>query len=85
MPAIPRPACTAAALVARADWLQQELDEDDDACRATERLVSWRRAIPLVQTRARLLWRSPLAGLELSHDGALLVAGLGRAPAEATP
>ena len=41
--------------------------------------------VPLVQTRARLVWRGSLAGLRLAHDGALLVAGLGRARPEATP
>jgi hypothetical protein len=79
---------TLAALAARADWLQQELDEDLDACAAARALQARGRAIPLVQTRARMVWRAPLAGLALAHDGALLVAGLGRPPApeaEATP
>ncbi len=81
----PTACLTTAALVARADWLQRDIAEMSDARAAGGRLQAWQRAIPLVQTRPRLIWHSRLAGLALTHDGALLVAGLGRTAPEATP
>jgi hypothetical protein len=81
----PDPCLTLASLLARADWLQQHVAQQNDACDAAERLIADQRVVPLVQTRARLIWQGPLAGLGLTHDGALLVAGLGRARPEATP
>jgi len=76
---------TVAALLARADWLQSGAAELADACSAASELTDNDWAIPLIQTRARLVWRSPVVGLRLTHDGALLVAGLGPARLEATP
>ena len=76
---------TVAALLARADWLQAGTADLADACAAASELADTNRAIPLIQTRARLVWRSPVVGLRLTHDGALLVSGLGPAPPEATP
>jgi len=74
-----------AALLARADWLQQGVSENADPCAAAAQLVDAGWATPLVATRGRLVWRSPLAGLALAHDGALLVGGLGRAQPPETP
>jgi hypothetical protein len=76
---------TVASLLARADWLQQQIGEGHDACAVASRLVDEGLAIPLIQTRARLVWRGPLAGLRLAHDGTPLVSGLGRTRPEATP
>ncbi|HOX24744.1 MAG TPA: ABC transporter substrate-binding protein [Candidatus Krumholzibacteria bacterium] len=79
-------ACLAlASLLARADWLQREAAGTTDACAAAARLVASRRVVPLVVTRNRLVWQAPLAGLALTHDGAILVGHLGRARPAETP
>ena len=74
---------TIAALLARADWLRSGTADPADVCTAANELTHNHWAIPLIQTRARLIWRSPVVGLRLTHDGALLVAGLGPAPPKA--
>jgi hypothetical protein len=75
-----------AALLARAHWLQQgALDPDQDPCRAAERLRTSGLALPLVTCRDHLVWRGELAGLALTHDGALLLGGLGPALPEVVP
>jgi hypothetical protein len=79
-------ACLAlAALLARADWLQQAAAEADETCDAAAALMQSGRANPLLRTRPALVWRGPLAGLALAHDGALLVGDLGPAKAEVAP
>jgi hypothetical protein len=79
-------ACHAlATLLARADWLQHEVADERDPCRAAAWLVQEELALPLVETRARLVWRGDLAGLRLAHDGALLVSQLGAAAPAVTP
>lgn len=74
-----------AALLARADWLQQRLGGRIDACRGAALLAADGLAVPLMATRARLIWRGDLAGLDLTHDGAPLVARLGRVAPEPAP
>ena len=81
----PTACLTLAALLARAAWLQQAAAEADDACDAATALMQDGRAGPLLRTRPALVWRGPLAGLTLAHDGALLLGGLGPAAEEATP
>lgn len=74
---------TLAALLARADWLQAGAGEGDDPCAAARRLLADGWVVPLTRSRPHLVWRGPLGGLELAHDGTPLVHGLGPArPAE---
>jgi len=81
----PTACLTMASLLARADWLQQRVSQEIDACAASKELARDGLVVPLVQTRQRLVWRGPLVGLRLAHDGALLVDGLGPAKEEITP
>jgi len=82
----PSPCLTLAALLAHAHWLQAAVPETDiDACRAARILLDGGHVVPLADTRAHLVWRGPLAGLELAHDGAPLIATLGVAASVVTP
>lgn len=82
----PAPCLTLAALLAHAHWLQATLPTElDDPCEATRLLRTSGRALPLVDTRAHLVWRGPLAGLALAHDGTPLLGTLSVAAGEATP
>ncbi|MBD3222365.1 hypothetical protein GF314_14090 [bacterium] len=82
----PSPCLTLAALLAHAHWLQAAVPEADiDACRAARVLLDGGHAIPLADTRAHVVWRGPLAGLELGHDGTPLIATLGVAASAVTP
>lgn len=78
---------TLASLLARADWLQQDIAvaAAGDPCRAATILSDETRAVPVAATRARLVWRGELAGLRLTHDGVPLVGGLGWARPEDLP
>jgi len=80
------PCLTLAALLAHAHWLQAILPADlDDPCEASRLLGLSGLVIPLVETRAHLVWRGPLAGLKLAHDGTPLLATLATAAGEAAP
>lgn len=82
----PAPCLTLAALLAHAHWLQATLPPElDDPCEAAHLLLASGRAVPLVDTRAHLVWRGPLAGLALTHDGAPLLGTLSVASREAMP
>ena len=82
----PTPCLSTAALLAHGPWLQAALPEDlNDPCEAARLLLNSGRALPLADTRAYLVWRGPLAGLALAHDGTPLLATLAVAAAEATP
>ncbi len=77
----PTACLTLSSLLGRAAWLQAAVagERADDPCVVAERMVASGVAEPLVQTRARLVWRGHLAGLRLGHDGTPWLATLGRA------
>lgn len=80
----PAPCLTVAALVAHADWLQSAFT-GHDPCEALRQLTDGGRVIPLADTGADLVWRGPLAGLALAHDGTPLLATIGVAASEVQP
>ncbi len=82
----PAPCLTLAALLAHGHWLQSAMPEElDDPCEAARLLLNSGHALPLADTRAYLVWRGPVAGLALAHDGTPLLSTLAVAGAEATP
>lgn len=75
--AAPGPGLGLATLLDQAPWLADAAAPLDDPLQAASRLQEAGLLVPLVATRARLVWRAPLAGLALTHDGLPLVGGLG--------
>lgn len=80
------PCLTLAALLAHAHWLQTILPPDLDDPREASRLLRLSGlVVPLVDTRAHLIWRGSLAGLQLAHDGIPRLATLAVDAGEAMP
>ena len=75
------PCLQLAALLGSASWLQNAALGGGGAApeEAARRLIASGVATPLVTTRSRLVFRPGVVGLRVAPDGALLLAGAGRA------
>ncbi len=75
------PCLQLAALLGSASWLQNAALGAGGVAppEASRRLIATGVATPLAMTRASLSWRAGIVGLRVAPDGALLLAGAGRA------